>query len=78
MLEIHVSEAQISNFFLGAMLPDSPSPQKLASFFHLTAYSKALKYCPTWNLLKTLLCVIEKSHQAKGCCEGVETILHYH
>ena len=42
MLEMHVSEAQISNFFLGAMLPDSSSPQKLASFFHLTAYSKAL------------------------------------
>ena len=36
MLEMHVSEAQISNLFLGGMLPDPPSP-KTCEFFCISA-----------------------------------------
>ena len=62
MLEMHVSEAQISNFFLGGMLPDPPPP-KLVSFLYLCLTPKLL--LPYLELIENpALCYRKKSPRA--------------
>ena len=74
MLE-NVSEAQISNFFLGGMLPDPPRNLRVFSLF---AYSKAFNALIYLKLMENIALCYGKESPIKGCYEGLETILHYH
>ena len=61
MLEMHVSEAQISNFFLGRMLPDPP---RNLWVFCISAYSKAF-IVPCLELIENpALCYRKESPRA--------------
>ena len=64
MLEMHVwSEAQISNFFLGGMLPDPPPPPNLWVFLHLCLTPKLL--LPYLELIENpALCYRKESPRA--------------